>query len=51
MRSTDGGRSFETFEIAATAGAADQPRALVKGGKLYAFWRQANEGFRLYPLP
>lgn len=51
MRSTDGGQHFETFEIAATPGAADQPRALVKGDKLYAFWRQANEGFRLYPLP
>lgn len=51
LRSTDGGRSFAPLELAATAGAADQPRLLARAGRLYAFWRQADEGFRLYPLP
>ncbi|WP_374246537.1 exo-alpha-sialidase [Zoogloea sp.] len=51
LRSTDGGRSFVPLELAATAGAADQPRLLARAGRLYAFWRQADEGFRLYPLP
>lgn len=51
LRSTDGGRSFAPLELAATAGATDQPRLLARAGRLYAFWRQADEGFRLYPLP
>lgn len=50
LRSTDGGQSFTPLELAATAGGADQPRALVRDGRLYAFWRQAIEGPHLYPL-
>lgn len=51
LRSNDGGRNFMALDIAATAGGADQPRALVRDGKLYAFWRQADAGYRLYALP
>ena len=51
LRSTDGGRNFTPLEIAATTGHSDQPRVIVRGNRLFAFWRQANEGFRLYPLP
>lgn len=51
LRSNDGGRSFAPLELAATAGNSDQPRALVRGDRLFAFWRQADEGFKVYPLP
>ena len=51
LRSTDGGRSFAPLELAASAGNTDQPRLLARGDRLYAFWRQADQGFKLYPLP
>ncbi len=48
--SGDGGDSFRTLELAATAGASDQPRALVRGDALFAFWRTEGEGMMLRPL-
>lgn len=51
LRSTDGGQHFSPLELASTEGDSDQPRLLVRGERLFAFWRQAREGFRLYPLP
>lgn len=49
--SDDGGRTFSSHELGATEGAADQPRVLVRGAQLFAFWRTAREGLRLHPLP
>jgi hypothetical protein len=51
LRSTDGGRNFTPLALAATDGNSDQPRVIARGDRLFAFWRQANEGFKVYPLP
>lgn len=51
LHSTDGGRHFTPLELAASTGNTDQPRAIVRGARLFAFWRQADAGFKLYPLP
>jgi hypothetical protein len=48
--SEDGGDSFRSFELAATDGASDQPRALARGGELFAFWRTEGGGMTLHPL-
>jgi hypothetical protein len=49
--SDDGGRSFQLpHELAATAGASDQPRALSRGDALFAFWNTEDEGMRVSPL-
>lgn len=48
--SEDGGRSFRSLELAATAGASDQPRALRRGDALYAFWHTEGEGMRVFRL-
>ncbi|HRP67158.1 MAG TPA: sialidase family protein [Thauera sp.] len=48
--SDDGGRSFRTRALAATAGASDQPRVLRRGEALFVFWRTADEGMKGYPL-
>lgn len=48
--SADGGDSFRSVELAATAGASDQPRALARGGELFAFWRTEGGGMTLHPL-
>lgn len=48
--SDDGGRSFRPLELAATAGASDQPRALSRGDALYAFWRTEREGMQVFRL-
>jgi len=49
--SEDGGVSFQRSELANSAGASDQPRALQRGSALYAFWRTEGEGLRVYRLP
>lgn len=49
--SGDGGHSFRRQELAATAGASDQPRLLRHGATLFAFWRTADEGMKGYALP
>ena len=48
--SDDGGHSFRSQELAATAGASDQPRLLRRGETLFAFWRTADEGMKGYAL-
>lgn len=48
--SVDGGKTFRSLELAVSAGPSDQPRALWRGERLYAFWHTANEGMRVFPL-
>lgn len=48
--SEDDGHSFRPLELATTAGASDQPRALRRGDALYAFWHTEKEGMRLFRL-
>ncbi|HEX5804670.1 MAG TPA: exo-alpha-sialidase, partial [Azospira sp.] len=48
--SDDGGASFSTRLLAVTGGASDQPRALVRGDALFAFWRTEQDGLKLYRL-
>lgn len=48
--SDDAGRSFRSLELGSAAGASDQPRALVRGEALFAFWRTEREGMRLFRL-
>lgn len=50
LYSSDHGAHFTPLEITASDGAVDQPRLLTRNGQFFAFWRQAIEGFRLYPL-
>lgn len=46
--SEDGGKNFRQLELASSAGATDQPRALTRGADLFAFWRTEQEGMRLF---
>jgi hypothetical protein len=48
--SEDGGKTFRILDLAASAGPSDQPRALARGEKLYAFWRSEREGMRVFRL-
>lgn len=56
--SSDRGGAWRTLEVAATEGAADQPRALVLrpgsgqvfGARLFAFWHTEREGLRVVEL-
>lgn len=48
--SDDGGKTFRTVDLAASASPSDQPRALAHGEKLYAFWRSEGEGMRVFRL-
>lgn len=48
--SRDGGATFESRALAVTERASDQPRALRRGGELFAFWRTEREGMRVFPL-
>ncbi len=49
--SADGGESFAPRELAATAGASDQPRLIRRGDDFYAFWRTEQENFLVVRLP
>ncbi len=49
--SEDGGLSFRQVELASSAGASDQPRALSRGDVFYVFWRSEHEGMRVFRLP
>lgn len=51
MVSDDGGAHFANRDLAATEGASDQPRVLVRGAAFHVFWRTEKEGFGLYPVP
>ncbi|WP_174524506.1 exo-alpha-sialidase [Thauera butanivorans] len=46
----DGGRRFHALELAASAGATDQPRLLTRNGDFFAFWHTEAEGLRGYAL-
>jgi hypothetical protein len=48
--SADGGASFQTVSLAATDKISDQPRILVRGEDLVAFWRTEVEGMRTFTL-
>ena len=48
--SEDSGARFTSVELAASLGMTDQPRALVRGKELFAFWRTEREGMKLYRL-
>lgn len=48
--SDDGGKHFRALELAATDGASDQPRVLLRGDALFAFWRTEREGMKGYEL-
>ena len=48
--SEDGGQTFRSLELAVASGASDQPRALVRGDAIYAFWNSEREGKRLFRL-
>lgn len=48
--SDDAGHTFRSLELAASSGASDQPRALVRGAVRYAFWNSEREGMRVFRL-
>lgn len=48
--SDDAGQTFKAVELAVSGGASDQPRALVRGDTLYAFWNSEHEGMRVFRL-
>jgi hypothetical protein len=48
--SADAGQTFKTVELAVSAGASDQPRALTHGDSLYAFWNTEREGKQVFRL-
>lgn len=48
--SNDAGQTFKAVELAVSGGASDQPRALVRGDTLYAFWNSEREGMRVFRL-
>lgn len=48
--SDDAGRTFKSLELAASSGASDQPRALLRGDVRYVFWNSEREGMRVFRL-
>lgn len=48
--SGDGGYSFKQLTLGAADGASDHPRAIQRGGDLFAYWRTEREGMRLFAL-
>lgn len=50
LLSVDEGKTFAQRPLAFTQGMSDQPRLLVHEGRLFTFWRTAQEGFQLVPL-
>ena len=48
--SGDGGYSFKPLTLGAADGASDHPRAIQRGGDLFAYWRTEREGMRLFAL-
>lgn len=51
MISDDGGEHWREHELAATAGASDQPRVLVRAGAFHVFWNTRREPLLTVPLP
>jgi len=51
LRSDDGGDSWRDYELAATAGASDQPRVLTLGADFHVFWNTHERPLSLTILP
>lgn len=51
MRSDDGGTSWRRIEVASTAGAADQPRILVRDRSFHVFWNTRAAQRTVHALP
>ena len=51
MRSEDGGDTWREYDVAATAGASDQPRLLERQGRFYVFWNTRQEPLSVHRLP
>jgi hypothetical protein len=51
MRSEDGGDTWREYDIAATAGASDQPRMLERQGRFYVLWNTRQEPLSVHRLP
>jgi len=51
MLSEDGGDKWRERQLAATAGASDQPRLLERQGRFYVFWNTRQEPLSVIPLP
>jgi hypothetical protein len=50
IRSDDGGRTWTERQLAATAGASDQPRVLAAGQKFFVFWNTRLEPRKVMAL-
>ncbi|MCY1288027.1 BNR repeat-like domain protein [compost metagenome] len=50
MLSQDGGKTWQTRQVAGTARDSDQPHLLQHGGRAYVLWRTEAEGFQVFPL-
>lgn len=51
LLSRDGGDTWQAHELAATEGASDQPRALVRDGRFHAFWNTREHPLGVWSLP
>lgn len=49
--SGDGGETWRTADLAATDGASDQPKILLREKRFYVFWNTRNEPLSVKPLP
>lgn len=50
MLSQDGGKTWQTRQVAGTARDSDQPHLLQHGGRAYVLWRTEAEGIQVFPL-
>jgi hypothetical protein len=50
MLSHDGGKTWQTRQVARTGRDSDQPHLLQHAGRAYVLWRTEAEGFQLFPL-
>jgi len=51
MLSEDAGETWKMRQLAATAGASDQPRVLASRGRFFVFWNTRQEPLSVTPLP
>lgn len=50
MLSHDGGKTWQTRQVARTDRGSDQPHLLQHAGRAYVLWRTEAEGFQVFPL-
>ncbi|MFJ1256393.1 sialidase family protein [Cupriavidus sp. CuC1] len=50
MLSHDGGKTWQTRQVARTDRDSDQPHLLQHAGRAYVLWRTEAEGFQVFPL-